>query len=352
MAPPLKTAKPRNRISSMAGYAPGEQPLRGESVVKLNTNENPYPPSPRVLEVFANVSPDDLRRYPDPAANAFRDAAAKLYGLERDQIIAGNGSDDILNIAIRTYLDAGDILAYPDPTYSLYPVLAGLQDVTVAPVPWEAGWKLPVNALLATGARAIFVAHPNAPSGTPVALEALSDLASRFDGLLLVDEAYAEFAEHSALSLLSVHKNVLISRTLSKSYSLAGVRFGYGLSDPSIISEMMKVKDSYNCDALSILAATAAISDQSYAKGAWEKIKAERTRLTAELVARGWDVISSQANFVLGRPPSGDGAGLYAQLKARGVLVRFFNLPGLTDKLRITVGTPEQTRALLAALDG
>jgi histidinol-phosphate aminotransferase len=344
--------KARNRIANMSGYTPGEQPKRGETVIKLNTNENPYSPSPRVLDVFRNVDADDLRRYPDPVANAFRDAAAALYGVSREQIIAGNGSDDILNIVLRAYLDPGDVLAYPDPTYSLYPVLAGLQDAKVAPVAWESGWKLPVDALLASGARVIFVAHPNAPSGTPVAIEALDALASRFDGLLLVDEAYGEFAEHNALPLLATHNNVLISRTLSKSYSLAGLRFGYGIGHTSIIDELMKVKDSYNCDMPSIAAATAAIGDQVYARTVWAQVKAEREQLTLALQGRGWDVIPSQANFVFARPPTGDGAAMYAQLKSKGVLVRFFNMPGLTDRIRITVGTPEQMRALLSAIDG
>ncbi|MDZ4695524.1 MAG: histidinol-phosphate transaminase [Deltaproteobacteria bacterium] len=344
--------KARNRIANMSGYTPGEQPKRGERVIKLNTNENPYPPSPRVLDVFRNLDADDLLRYPDPVANAFRDAAAALYGVAREQIIAGNGSDDILNIVLRTYLNPGDVLAYPDPTYSLYPVLAGLQDAKVAPVAWETGWTLPVEALLASGARVIFVAHPNAPSGTPVALEALDVLASRFDGLLLIDEAYAEFAEHNALPLLSTHNNVLISRTLSKSYSLAGLRFGYGIGHTSIIDELMKVKDSYNCDMPSIAAATAALTDQTYARTVWAQVRAEREQLIPALRGRGWDVIPSQANFVFARPPTGDGAALYAKLKSKGVLVRFFNVPGLTDRIRITVGTPEQMRALLSAIDG
>ncbi len=345
-------AKPRTCIAKMAGYTPGEQPARGETVIKLNTNENPYPPCPGVLEIFRYLDADELRRYPDPAANAFRDAAAQLYGLKREQIIAGNGSDDILNIALRAYLDPGQILAYPDPTYSLYPVLAGIQDAKVAPVAWEAGWKLPVEGLLATRAQVIFVAHPNAPTGTPVALAELNALASRFDGLLLVDEAYVELADESALTLLTTHENVLISRTLSKSYSLAGLRFGYGLGHASIIAELMKVKDSYNCDALSISAAVAALQDQEYARSVWAKIRSERERLQLELTKRGWDVIPSQANFVFARPPSGDGAAVSANLKNRGILVRFFNAPGLTERVRITVGTPQQTDALLAALDG
>lgn len=342
---------PRATVAAMHGYTPGEQPPRGARVVKLNTNENPYPPSPRVLDAIAKVTGDELRRYPDPVASAFRQAAARLYGLAPEQVIAGNGSDDILNLALRAFLAPGDLLAYPDPTYSLYPVLAQLQDARCAPVPWLAGWALPVEALLATGARAIFVANPNAPSGTCVALDDLARLATAFPGLLLVDEAYAEFAGDGALSLLRAHRNVLVSRTLSKSYSLAGLRFGYGLGDPAVVADLMKVKDSYNCDALSIAAAVAALEDQDHARAQWARIRAERERLRAALVARGWDVIPSQANFLFARPPGGDGAAIYRALKARGVLVRFFDAPGLRDRVRITVGTPEDDDALLAALD-
>ena len=336
----------------MDGYTPGEQPKPGERVIKLNTNENPYPPSPKVFEAIGSIGADALRRYPQPMADDFRDVAARVHGVRRDQVLAGNGSDDILQIALRTYCGPGDVLASPDPTYSLYPVLAELADVRFVTVPWEPGWTLPSDALLATNPRAIFFANPNAPSGTCVPLEQVSALASRTDALVLVDEAYVDFAESSCLPLLAQHENVLISRTLSKGYGLAGLRFGYAMAHPSVIAQMAKVKDSYNCDAIAIAAAAAALDDQAYAREQWARVTQERARVTEALTTRGFAVIPSQGNFVLATLPRAVSARpVYEGMKARGVLVRFFDKPGLNDKLRITIGTPDENAAMLAALD-
>jgi histidinol-phosphate aminotransferase len=340
----------RRTVSALDGYVPGEQPAPGTSVVKLNTNESPYPPSPRVIDAIRSVSPGVLRRYPSPMADAFRVAASTVLGVPEDTILAGNGSDDLLTIATRTFLDPGDTLAYPVPTYSLYPVLAQLQDARVAPVPWDEAWSLPVRALVATGARAIYLANPNAPSGTAVPIEAVEKLARAFDGALLIDEAYADFAEANCLELAIRLPNVIVTRTLSKAYGLAGVRFGFAVAHPEIVREMAKVKDSYNCDALSIAAATAAILDQEYARTTWAKIRTERQRLSRALEGVGWSVLPSQANFVLATVPGGQAAQVQAELKSRGVLVRHFDVPGLQDKLRITVGTTDDTDALLAAM--
>ena len=343
---------PRATVANMAGYTPGEQPKPGEQVIKLNTNENPYPPSPRVLEAIRQVPPDALRRYPQPMADDFRAVAARVHGVRPECVIAGNGSDDILQIALRTYCAAGDVLASPDPTYSLYPVLSELADVRYVTVPWGPGWSLPVDALCATQARAIFFANPNAPSGTVVSTEVISELAASTSALVLVDEAYVDFADDNALRLLETHENVLVSRTLSKGYGLAGLRFGYAIGHPSVIEQMTKVKDSYNCDAVSIAAAAAALEDQAYARSCWGRVREQRERLTRELSARGFSVLPSQGNFVLATVPDAGDAGLwYRALKARGVLVRFFDKPGLRDKLRVTVGTPEENDALLAAVD-
>ncbi len=336
----------------MAGYMPGEQPKPGERIIKLNTNENPYPPSPTVFEAIANIKADALRRYPQPMADDFRAVAARVHGVTRDQILAGNGSDDILQIALRSYCGPGDVLASPDPTYSLYPVLAELADVTFVTVPWAGGWTLPSDALIATNPRAIFFANPNAPSGTCVPAEQVSALAARTDALVLVDEAYVDFAEASCLPLLVQHQNVLISRTLSKGYSLAGLRFGYAMAHPSIIEQMAKVKDSYNCDAIAIAAATAALGDQEYAREQWARVKQQRALVAAALTARGFSVIPSQGNFVLATLPAAAYARpVYEGMKERGVLVRFFDKPGLHDRLRITIGTPDENAAMLAALD-
>jgi histidinol-phosphate aminotransferase len=345
------TPRPRPTIAKMSGYTPGEQPAAGVKVVKLNTNENPYPPSPRVMDVLRGFDPEALRRYPHPTADPFRDAVAKLHGLSRDHVLAGNGSDDILSIALRTYVGAGEIIAWPDPTYSLYPVLAEIADTKIVSVPWEPGWRLPTRALLATGARAIFFANPNAPSGTVVAASDVAGLAQQFDGLVLVDEAYADFAGTDCVELLADCPNVIISRTLSKGYALCGIRLGYALAAPAVIAELMKVKDSYNCNAMAIEAGKAAIEDRAYSQNTWEVIRRERERVTAELERRGWVVIPSAANFIFATvPPSGNAAELYRGLKQRGILIRFFDKPGLNDKLRISIGRPDENDALLAAL--
>jgi len=336
----------------MAPYVPGEQPLPGEKVVKLNTNENPFPPSPRVLEAIRNIDGEQLRRYPSPKADAFRDTAASVHGVSADMILAGNGSDEILAIAMRTFLGPGETLAYPDPTYSLYPVLAESCETRVVTVPWETDWTLPVDALLGTSARAIFFANPNAPSGTLVPRSRVRDLALAFDGLVLVDEAYVDFADDNCIDLVRELPNVAVCRTFSKGYSLAGLRFGYAIAAPALVAEMNKVKDSYNCDAIAIVAATAALADQDYARGTWSAVRAERKRLSVELTRRGFAVIASQTNFLLVSCPGGKAAEQYQALKRKGILVRYFDKPGLADKLRITVGTAEQNDALLGALPG
>ena len=348
MPPP----SPRPTVSRMAGYAPGEQPRSGERIIKLNTNENPYPPSPRVLEAIRAVDPNTLRRYPQPMADDFRAVAARVHGVRPECVLAGNGSDDILHIALRTYCAPGDVLASPAPTYSLYPVLSELADVTFVTVPWGTNWSLPIDALLAAQPRAIFFANPNAPSGTWVEPEAVSTLASCTDALVLVDEAYVDFAAANCLGLLARHDNVLVTRTLSKGYSLAGLRFGYAIGHPSIIQQMTKVKDSYNCDAVAIAAASAALEDQTYARECWTLVRQQRDRLTADLTGRGFSVLPSHGNFLLTTMPGARGAApFYEGLKARGVLVRFFDTPGLRDTLRITVGTVDENDALLSALD-
>jgi histidinol-phosphate aminotransferase len=342
----------RPTVRDMEGYVPGEQPAAGTRIVKLNTNENPFPPSPRVMEAIRAISPESLRRYPSPRADAFRASAAKVLGVSDDSIIAGNGSDDILTIATNTFIPPGGTLAFPDPTYSLYPVLARIQDAKTAPVPWERNWSLPIDALAATKADAIYLANPNSPSGTFAPPAAIAELAGKFKGLLLIDEAYAEFAEADCLSLVARFANVVVSRTMSKAYSLAGLRFGFAVAQPQVIEQMNKVKDSYNCDALAQAAATAAIEDQEYARRAWEHVRAERDRVSEGLRQFGWDVLPSQANFVLASPPGGDGRQAYLGLKSQGILVRYFDLPGLKDKLRITIGTVQENNALLAGVRG
>ncbi len=342
----------RSAISVMEGYAPGEQPQIGERIVKLNTNENPYPPSPKVLAAIRAVEGESLRRYPDPTATLFRQAAAKLWGLTPDHIICGNGSDDILTMATCLAVPAGGTLAYPDPTYSLYPILAQLQDANPLAIPWDEGYRLPATLLKSSAPNAVYIANPNAPTGTVVAPDVISRFAADFPGLVLIDEAYADFAEVNCVSLVKEHANVIVSRSLSKAYSLAGLRFGYAIANPKLIYEMNKLKDSYNCDAISVVAATAAIEDQAYAEETWRNVRSERERLIKELDKLGYDSLPAHGNFVFTRCPADAGRQTYTRLKQQGILVRHFDKPGLSPFIRITVGTSNENNALLAGLAG
>jgi len=340
----------RANVREMQGYTPGEQPGAGERVVKLNTNENPFAPSDKVMQAIAQVEPEMLRRYPDPMAKKFRAAAAKVLGVSPDMILAGNGSDELLTIATRTFVPPGGVLASPEPTYSLYPILARIEQATYAPVPWEKDWSLPLDALLAAKPDAIFLVNPNAPSGTFVSPTKVEELARQFKGLLLIDEAYVDFADDNCLTLVKEYPNIVISRTLSKAYSLAGLRFGYAVAQPQVVEQMVKVKDSYNVDAIAAVAATAAIQDQEYAQRTWEFVRSERQRLSSELTQLGWTVAKSQANFILAAAPNGRGEDTFLGLKQQGILVRYFPKPGLTDKIRITVGQSQENNALLAGI--
>ena len=340
----------RANIRQMQGYTPGEQPAAGERVVKLNTNENPFPPSAKVMQAIRDIEPEMLRRYPHPFGQSFREAAAGVLGISPDMILCGNGSDDILTIATRTFIPPGGVLAFPDPTYSLYPVLAKIEEAKVTPVPWGTEWSLPEEELIATKADAIYLANPNAPSGTFVPSSQIATLASKFDGLVLIDEAYVDFAEDNCVDLVREFPNVVVSRTFSKAYSLAGMRFGYAIAQEEVIHEMAKAKDSYNVDAISVVAATAALLDQESARKTWEYVRGERQRLTSELQQLGWSVLPSQANFILATAPGGKARDAYLKLKHQGILVRHFELPGLADKLRITVGRAEENNALLAGI--
>ena len=340
----------RPSIREMHGYTPGEQPAAGERVVKLNTNENPFPPSPKVMQAVASIEPEQLRRYPNASATMFREAAAEVLGVAADMILTGNGSDDVLAFAIQTFCSPGDTLTYPDPTYSLYPVLADIDDVKTAEVPWEKDWALPIDALVATKARAVFLANPNAPSGTFVSPQKIEVLCKRFSGVVLIDEAYVDFADDNCLPLLREYPNLVIARTLSKAYSLAGLRFGYAVARPDVIKEMNKARDSYPCDAISVVAATAAIQDQEYARKTWEQVKGERQRMSSELTQLGWKVLPSEANFILATVPDGSGKDAYLGLKEQGILVRYFDKPGLADKIRVTIGTSQENNALLGGI--
>ena len=337
-------------IARMAGYVPGEQPQEG-GFIKLNTNENPYPPSPRVKEALAEAVSDRLRLYPDPMATEFRRAAAELHGVEPDMVLAGNGSDDLLTILTRAFVGRGDLAAYPSPSYLLYSTLIALQDGRAVVVPYTADWTLEKSALAIPGLKLFFLANPDSPSGTALTREQVAELAGSLDCPLIVDEAYADFADprYHAMPLLKDHPNVIVTRSFSKGYSLAGIRLGYLVARAEIVAHLIKVKDSYNCDKLSQVAGVAALRDQGYLAETRAKIVATRGRLTAALRSMGYTVPDSQSNFVwaTGGPPARD---TFQRLKDHKILVRLMSYTGYPEGLRISVGTDAEIDQLLKKL--
>ena len=338
----------RDNVDGAAGYTPGFQ-TRAADVVKLNTNENPYPPSPQVMKALAEIRPEQLRRYPDPVGNTFREAAAQINGVEPDNIMCCNGGDDLLCIALRAFCDESRPVAYPVPTYSLYPVLARLQNCETIQVPFDEEFNLPPR-LAGTDAALTIVCNPNAPTGSFVRVEEIASLAAELKGVLLIDEAYADFAEQNCASLTKEFDNVIVLRSLSKGYSLAGLRFGYAIAAKDLTAGLLKVKDSYNVDAVAIALATAAIKDQPYFRENVAKVRQERTALAEQLRGLGFGVAQSQTNFLWVRPGNGSAGDIHETLTQRNIFVRYFNVPGLSDTLRISVGTKEQNGKLLAAL--
>ena len=348
----------RANIRQMHGYVWGEQPDDAR-VVKLNTNENPFPASPAVQAALAAVDVAALRRYPSPWAQPFREAAAAVLGTRPSRIIATNGGDELLRLAITTFLEPGRPLATTRPSYSLYPVLAAVQDCPTLELPLHEDFGLPADLALRAndaGAGLFCLVNPHAPSGTLWPLEDVARLADDLDGVLLLDEAYVDFVdpalEHDAVPLTEVFDNVLILRSLSKGYSLAGLRFGFGVGAEALLEPMLtKTRDSYNVDHLAQTLATAAVSDRAWARDNHARVRTERARLAQRLGALGFSCPPSQTNFLLARvPPGTSAAALKAGLDAAGILVRHFDREGLADALRITVGAPEENEALLAAL--
>ena len=302
----------RENIEKAEGYTPGFQPKKTD-VVKLNTNENPYPPSPAVLKTLAEINGEQLRRYPDPIGNTFRQAAAELNGVTTEYIMCCNGGDELLSMAFRAFCDENRPVAYPIPTYSLYPVLANMQNCSAIEIPFDSEFNLPAK-LAGIGAALTIVCNPNAPSGTFVNVDELAGLADELKGVLLIDEAYVDFAERNCTELVKQFDNIIILRSLSKGYSLAGLRFGYAITQPNLISGLMKVKDSYNVDSVAIALATAAIKDRKYFRENVEKVKAERQRLTKELRELGFEVPTSYANFVLAESKQHKANEIYGKL--------------------------------------
>ena len=337
----------RPAIDAMSGYTPGEQP-KVMDLLKLNTNENPYPPCPAVLNGFND---ERLRLYPDPTADKLRDTIAEIYGYKQNNIIVSNGSDDMLTIAFRAFTDAQRKVAFLDPTYSLYTVLADLQGCQYIKLPLKDDFSISDDLLeKAAPANMLIITRPNAPTGNCIALDDMRRICSDFDGIVLIDEAYADFANDNCIDFVREFSNVIVSRTVSKSYSLAGLRLGFAIASPEIIAGMMKVKDSYNVSMLTQYLAEAAIKDQEYLNKTVAQIKDSRNKLSSELKNLGFTVVDSQSNFIFASPPDGDAEKLFNTLREENIIVRYF--PGEKTKkyIRITIGTEEQLQRLVQVL--
>ncbi len=339
----------RNNISQLAGYVPGEQP-QGGKFIKLNTNENPYPPSAKVVEAI-QVAAEKLVRYPDPVSTAFRLAAGQALNVNPDWIVCGNGSDDILTILTRSFVDQGDLIRLPNPSYILYRTLAEIQGARYQEINFNDDWTLPASFAAADdGLKLVFLPNPNSPTGTVVSQENILALADKLPCPILIDEAYVDFADFNCIDLVKQNEKIMVSRTLSKSYGLAGLRFGFLVAQPTIIEQLLKVKDSYNCDALSIAGATAAMSDQDWLRDNVARIRATRSDLQEKLTQLGFEVIPSQANFVWCTHSEAEVKPIYEYLKENRILVRYMSYPNWKEGLRISVGTDDQINACLGLI--
>ncbi len=339
-------------LKNVEGYVPGEQP-KETGVIKLNTNENPYPPSPKVLEAIRALGPDAFRKYPDPVSAAFREACAERYDLPGvDWVIAGNGMDELLALAVRTFADPGDTVLATYPTYSLYEVLCQLHGCAIHYADLDEDFQ-PTEELFTTPARICLLTRPNAPSGVSAPREAVERLCRVFQGIVVIDEAYVDFGDDHCMDFPQRFDNAIVMRTFSKSFSLAGMRIGTAAAQPEIIREFLKTKDSYNMDACSQAAGLAAMQDYAHMRASAEKVRATRARLRRALLDLGFRVPESQANFLLAQwrgTPSA--CTIFERLRDQRILVRYFDARRLDDALRITVGTDAECDALIRAIRG
>ncbi len=354
----------RPLVRALHPYTPGEQP-RVRDLIKLNTNENPYPPSPKVLDAVRAAVDGRLRLYPNPSADRLREGLARLHGCEPRQIIVGNGSDELLALAVRSFvepeggggsMDSKATVQFFSPSYSLYPVLAASHGASVRPVPLGEGFSIPsVGALRESGcfdfrAALTFVTTPNAPSGAGYTREVLRNLVEATKGVVVLDEAYVDFAEEDALQLALDHPHVLVSRTFSKAYSLCFQRVGYFIGHPDLIAALHAMRDSYNVNGLGQIAAEATLRDLPYYRRGFARIKRTRERLRTELESMGWQVLPSQTNFLMCFPAGAPARVWLERLRDLKILVRWFSAPDLSRWLRITVGSEDEAEALLGAV--
>ncbi len=341
----------RASVRALSPYVPGEQPKMAD-IVKLNTNENPYPPTPAIRSALDALRVEDLRLYPDPVADALRSRIAALHGhgCAIDNVLVANGSDEALRLVIDAFCEPDGSVGYVEPSYSLYPVLADIRGLAKRPLDlWpDLAWRVPADY----SASVFLLTNPNAPTGHLFDKAAIRDFCETFPGVVVIDEAYADFAGVSCVDLALSLPNVLVCRTLSKSYSLAGLRLGWLVGDASLIAALDAIRDSYNIDRIAQVVACAALDDPAWMQANVARIVATRGRLTDALRARGWIVADSSTNFLWARPPAdgSDAPTVFHALREQAVVVRHWNAPRLRDFLRITVGTDVQCDRLLAAL--
>lgn len=349
------------KINQAQPYVAGEQPRPGQKVIKLNTNENPYPPSPAVRKAMEEFDTDDLRLYPNTGSDIVRDAVARVYGLRRENVFVGNGSDEVLALCWQTFFEkeynTGKSVLVPDISYSFYPVFSSFYDVRFESIPLREGFTLDPDDYCGKDCCGIAFANPNAPTAKLISIEDIRKiLDANPDVPVLVDEAYADFAEGyvSAASLIGEYKNLIVTMTLSKSYSLAGIRMGFAMGDEDLIEGLTMARDSFNSypgDRVAQKVAEAALLDREY----WEKTRQAiiRTRkwTSGKLRELGFELTDSQANFVWAKPPAQiDAQSLYNGLRSKGILIRYFNKPKISDYLRITIGTDDEMEALINAI--
>ncbi|MBP5260543.1 MAG: histidinol-phosphate transaminase [Clostridiales bacterium] len=346
------------KISQATPYVAGEQPKPGQKVIKLNTNENPYPPSPKVREVLTSFNVDELRLYPNTGSDNVRDAVASVYGLKRGNVFVGNGSDEVLALCWQTFFEkeynTGKAVLVPDISYSFYPVFSSFYDVRCESVPLREGFFIDPADYCGKDCCGIAIANPNAPTARLLSLDDIRRiLDANPDVPVLIDEAYADFAEGytSAASLIGEYKNLIVVMTLSKSYSLAGIRMGFAMGDDDLITGLTLARDSFNSypgDRVAQKVAEAALLDREYWKKTCSAIIATRKWVSSDLEALGFELTDSQANFVWAKPPRQiDAQTLYNNLKSKGILIRYFNKPVINEYLRITIGTDDEMKALI-----
>jgi len=341
-------------VNGLVPYVPGEQP-KLTRLTKLNTNENPYGPSPKALAAMRAELTDDLRLYPDPNGDLLKQAVADYYDVKPNQVFLGNGSDEVLAHAFNAFFQHGKPLLFPDISYSFYPVYCGLYDIDFEAIALDEQFQIRVEDYAKPNGGIIFP-NPNAPTGCVVGLEAVEAmLKASPDSVVIVDEAYIDFGGETAISLVGRYPNLLVTQTLSKSRSLAGLRVGLAIGHPDLVEALERVKNSFNSyplDRLAIVGAAAAFEDREHFDFTRKAVIASREALTLELQTRGFEVLPSAANFIFARHPQHDAAGIAAKLREQGVIVRHFKQERIAQFLRISIGTPEQNQALLDGLVG